>query len=72
MINDKNIKNHPSLVKRGGSVINKDKDEYLAALARREKDKTLDNLILKTKELEEKVDSIDDKLNLILSLLKEK
>ena len=72
MIKDKKIKDQPGLVKRDASIINTDKDAYLAALKRRERENLVENLAAKTQELEEKVDSIDEKLNLILSLLKEK
>lgn len=72
MINDKPIKNEPFLVKRDGSIIDTDEAAYKAALMRRQKALQVENLVIKTQELEAKVDSIDEKLNLILSLLKEK
>lgn len=72
MINDKKIKDQPSLVKREASVVNTNKEEYLAALQRRQKEQQLDSITERTKTLEAKVEDIDEKLNLILELLKGK
>lgn len=72
MINDKKIKDQPGLVKREASVVNTNKEEYLAALQRRQKEQQLDSIIERTKTLEAKVEDIDEKLNLILELLKGK
>lgn len=72
MINDKKIKDQPGLVKREASVVNTNKEEYLAALQRRQKEQQLDSIIERAKTLESKVEDIDEKLNLILELLKGK
>lgn len=69
MINDKKIKDQPGLVKRDASVINTDKEEYFAALQRRQKDIIFKDIFERTETLEKKVESIDEKLNLILDLL---
>lgn len=70
MIIDKKIQGHSDdLVKRNGSVINTDKGAYMAARARIERQKREQENLNKTKELEKKVESLEQKIDLILQLL---
>lgn len=69
MIHDKKIKNQEGLVKRGSAVVNVNDDEYNFALARLKREVEARDLIDKTNRLEKKVESLDEKLNQILTLL---
>lgn len=69
MIHDKKIKNQEGLVKRGSAVVNVNDDEYNFALARLKREAESRDLIDKTNRLEKKVESLDEKLNQILTLL---
>lgn len=71
MINDTKIKNNPSLVKRGGAIINKNDEEYENALKRAKYNQQIQDNIDKTNELEEKIEQIDNKVSEILDFLKE-
>lgn len=70
MIKDKKIKDVSGFVKREASIINTDNQEYLEAKARLEKVKRDEENLNKTIELEQKVESLSEKMDLILSLLK--
>lgn len=69
MINDKQIKGHSNLVKRDNAVINTDKQEYEAAKNRRQKEQIINDLLEKTNHLENNIQDINEKLNLILVAL---
>lgn len=72
MIRDIKIQGYKKLVKRGSTVVDIDNNEYQQALARRKRDLELNNVITETKELKEKVDNLDHKLDLILKLMEKK
>lgn len=72
MIKDKKIKDLPGFVKRAASVINTDEQDYLDAKARMEKAKREEYNLNKINEIEEKVESLSEKMDLILSLLGDK
>lgn len=75
---DEKVKGYASLVKRNkSSVIDKDQAAYEAALARRKKaiemkqrELKIDELIQKNEMLENKVDDIQNKLDLVLDYLR--
>lgn len=69
MIKDKKIKDVSGFVKREASIINTDSQEYQDAKARLEKVKREEENLNKTKELEQKVESLSQKMDLILTLL---
>jgi tetrahydromethanopterin S-methyltransferase subunit B len=79
MKNDIKIKGHNRLIKRNGSIIDTDNSSYEAAKARLHKQREIDNAISdvfnlneKFNHLETKVNDLDNKLDSILNLLKEK
>ena len=72
MMNDKRVQGHTELVKRKNAVVNTDRSAYLAAKKRREREVMLDEIIEKTKILDERFSVLDDKLSKILNLLEGK
>lgn len=70
MINDIKVKNNNSLVKRNGGVINTDKTEYEEAKERAKRQREIDNSLNSLVDLEKRMDNIEDKLNNILNILK--
>lgn len=62
---DIKVRDYPDLVRRGAAIINTNRDEYLKAQIRAQK-------IKRDKELESRVDSLENKLDLILNLLQGK
>lgn len=78
MSNDVKVKGFDNLIKRNkASIINKDVSEYEAAKLRRKKEleheenlKVVDDLVNKTKDLENKIDGIQDNITTILELLR--
>lgn len=69
MINDKKIQGHTDLVKRKNAIVNTNSEAYLEAKKRRERAKQIDEVVQKTESLGKKVEEIDQKLSLIISLL---
>lgn len=80
MSNDVKVKGFDSLVKRNkSSIINKDVSEFEAAKNRRKKNiaqqnaiKQMEDVIVKNAELEEKINSLEEKMDLIIKLMSEK
>jgi predicted nuclease with TOPRIM domain len=62
----------PNMSKENGAVIFTSKDEYHKRLAQIKQRKRLDELECENKRLEEKLDSVELKLDKLLSLFQEK
>ncbi len=71
-MNDKPVKGHAGLIKRNNAVVDTNNKAYEAAKNRKNKEKTILDLIEKTDLLEKSVDDINGKLLLILDLLQRK
>ncbi len=70
MSNDVKITGHTNLVKRNNAVIDNDAKAYRQALARRQKEKKIHDMIEKTEHLENKIKDLDNKLDSIIDILK--
>lgn len=66
------VKDYPNLEKSNGAVINTDKREYTARLNQLNERQRIKQLEHNQKKLEDKLDVVNDTLNSILALLKEK
>ena len=66
------VKDYPNLEKSNGAVINTDNSEYTARLNQLNERQRIKQLEHNQKKLEDKLDVVNDTLNSILALLKEK
>lgn len=72
MATEQKIKDHASLVRTDGFIINKDDSEYMKRINTMKRNELLDQTIQRVESMEKKFDDMDSKLELILKHLSEK